>query len=98
MPASGGEEVVVLPHIADWDFAVARDGIYFQPSPPKAPLRPIPILSPFTRPEITIEFFSFATGRTTQVLTMLDTLGMASMYHLTGRTLLWAQPDSTPRI
>ena len=94
VPAAGGEEVVVVPHMADWAFAIARAGIYFQPSPPSAPLRPIPILSPFTRPEYTIEFFSFATGSTTRVLTIPRHAGHGLDVSPDGRTLLWAQLDS----
>ena len=94
VPAAGGEEVVVVPHMADWAFAVARDGIYFKPSRPNAPPRPIPILSPFTRPEITIAFFRFVTGRTTQVLTIPRHAGHGLDVSPDGRTLLWAQLDS----
>jgi hypothetical protein len=95
VPVGGGEEVPVVPEMARrFNFAVARDGIYFESSPRSTPLRPTPILSPFTRQEFTIEFLSFATGRITQVVTIGRYGGNGLDVSPDGRTLLFAQLDS----
>jgi hypothetical protein len=86
--------MVVVPHMADWAFAVARDGIYFKPSRPYAPPRSIPMVSPFARPEFRIEFLRFTTGRATTVLTIPRHAGHGLDVSPDGRTLLWAQLDA----
>jgi eukaryotic-like serine/threonine-protein kinase len=95
VPVSGGEEVQVLPEIAgDLNFAVARDGIYFESSPPSSPLGHIPMLTPFTRAQATIAFLSFATGRVARVMTMARHTALGLDVSPDGRTLLFAQSDS----
>ena len=95
IPTAGGEEVQIARDMANWaNFAVARDGIYFESSPPSTPLRPLPILSPFTRREATIEFLSFATGEIKRVLTIARYGGHGLDVSPDGRTLLFAQLDS----
>jgi len=94
VPVSGGEEVQILREIASYgNFAVARDGIYFESPPPSSPLGHIPMLTPFTRPRITIDFLSFATGRVTRVMTVDRTSGLGLDVSPDGRTLLFAQRD-----
>ena len=95
VPVSGGEEVQVVPEIAgDLNFAVARDGIYFESSPPSSPLGHIPMLTPFTRAQATIDFLSFATGRVARVMTMARHAALGVDVSPDGRTLLFAQSDS----
>jgi Tol biopolymer transport system component len=96
VPVSGGEEVQVVRDMASYEnFAVARDGIYFESSPPGNPLGyTIAVASPFIRPEATIDFFSFATRRVTRVLTVDRHAGRGLDVSPDGRTLLFAQMDS----
>jgi len=95
VPVTGGEEVQRVQNLASYgNFAVARDGIYFESSPPSSPLGHIPILAPFTRPEATIDFLSFATGRVTRVMTVARHAGHGLDVSPDGRTLLFAQMDS----
>jgi hypothetical protein len=95
VPVSGGEEVQVLRELAFYgNFAVARDGIYFESAPPSSSLGAIPMLTPFTRPQVTIDFLSFATGRVTRVITVDRPGGIGLDVSRDGRTLLFAQSDS----
>ena len=70
-----------------------RDGIYFEASPPSSPLGHIPMLTPFTRAQVTIDFLSFATGKVTRVLTMTRHAALGLDVSPDGRTLLFAQSD-----
>jgi Tol biopolymer transport system component len=95
VPVSGGEEVQVLREIAGvLNFAVARDGIYFEASPPSSPLGHIAMLTPFTRPETILDFLSFATGEVTRVITLDRRAAIGLDVSPDGRTLLFAQSDS----
>jgi len=95
VPVSGGEEEQVLREIAGGlNFAVARDGIYFEASPPSSPLGHIPMLTPFTRPETILDFLSFATGKVTRVMTLDRRAAIGLDVSPDGRTLLFAQSDS----
>jgi Tol biopolymer transport system component len=95
VPMAGGEEVQILGAIASWaNYAVARDGIYFESPPPSSPLGHRPILSAFTRPEATIDFLSFVTGKVTRVLTVPRHAGHGFDVSPDGRTLLFAQMDA----
>lgn len=95
VPVSGGEEMQVLPEIAGvLNFAVARDGIYFETSPPSSPLGHIAMLPPFTRPQATIDFLSFATGKVTRVMTLARNAALGLDVSPDGRTLLFSQSDS----
>ncbi len=95
VPVSGGEEEQVLREIAGvLNFAVARDGIYFEASPPSSPLGHIPMLTPFSRPETLLDFLSFATGKVTRVMTLDRRAAIGLDVSPDGRTLLFAQSDS----
>jgi Tol biopolymer transport system component len=95
VPVSGGDEVQVVREMASYgNFAVARDGVYFESSPPGSPLGHTPMFTPFTRPEATIDFLSFATGKVTRVLTVDRHAGHGLDVSHDGRTLLFAQMDS----
>jgi len=95
VPVSGGEEVPVVREMASYgNFAVARDGIYFESSPPNSPLGHTPMFTPFTRPEATIDFLSFATGKVTRVMTVDRHAGHGLDVSPDGKTLLFAQMDS----
>ena len=95
VPVSGGEEVQVLREIAGvLNFAVARDGIYFEASPPSSPLGHIAMLTPFTRPETILDFLSFATGKVTRVITLDRRAALGLDVSPDGRTLLFALSDS----
>jgi hypothetical protein len=76
------------------NFAVARDGVYFESSPPNSPLGHTPMFTPFTRPEATIDFLSFATGKVTRVMTVDRHAGHGLDVSPDGKTLLFAQMDS----
>jgi hypothetical protein len=95
VPVSGGEEVQVLREIAGvLNFAVGRDGIYFESSPPSSPLGHIAMLTPFTRPKTILDFLSFATGKVTRVITLDRRAALGLDVSPDGRTLLFAQSDS----
>ena len=95
VPVSGGEEVPVVREMASYgNFAVARDGVYFESSPPNSPLGHTPMFTPFTRPESTIDFLSFATGKVTRVMTVDRHAGHGLDVSPDGKTLLFAQMDS----
>jgi eukaryotic-like serine/threonine-protein kinase len=95
VPVSGGDEVQVVREMASYgNFAVARDGIYFESSPPGSSLGHTPMFTPFTRPESTIDFLSFATGKITRVMTVDRHAGHGLDVSPDGRTLLFAQMDS----
>ena len=95
VPVSGGDEVQVVREMASYgNFAVARDGIYFESSPPNSPRGHTPMFTPFTRPEATIDFLSFATGQVNRVLTVDRHAGHGLDVSPDGKTLLFAQMDS----
>jgi WD40-like Beta Propeller Repeat len=85
VPVSGGEEIPVLRQIASYgNFAVTRDGIYFESSASGTPTGHQSMFTPFVKPGVTIDFLSFATGRVNRVITTtnyggdgLDNLPMA---------------------
>jgi serine/threonine protein kinase/Tol biopolymer transport system component len=95
VPVSGGEEVQILRDLASYgNFAVARDGIYFESSPPGSPLAHVSMFTPFTRPEATIDFLSFSTGKVTGVIRLDRHAGHGLDVSHDGRMLLFAQMDS----
>ena len=95
VPVSGGDEAPVVREMASYgNFAAARDGIYFESSPPNNLLGHTPMFTPFTRPEATIDFLSFATGTVTRVITIDRHAGHGLDVSPDGRTLLFAQMDS----
>ena len=92
---AGGEEVRIEVDLASYsNFAVARDGIYFESLPPNSQLGHIPMFSPFTRPESTIDFLSFATGKASRVVTVDRHAGHGMDVSPDGRTLMFGQMDS----
>jgi Tol biopolymer transport system component len=94
-PVAGGEEVQIVGDLASYgNFAVSREGIYFESSPHNSPLGHIPMFAPFTRPEATIDFISFATGKISRVMTIDRVAGHGLDLSRDGRTLLFAQMDS----
>jgi hypothetical protein len=95
MAIAGGKEEQVLKEMANWaNFAVAREGIYFESSSTSTQVPRSLISSPFTRPAFTIEFLSFKTGKRTPVLTIPRHGGHGLDVSPDGRTLLFAQLDS----
>jgi serine/threonine protein kinase len=92
---SGGEEVTVVRNLAYYgNFAVARDGIYFESSIPGTPLGSLAMFTPFSRPGATLEFLSFATGKVSRVLTLDRHAGHGFDVSPHGRTLLFGVVES----
>jgi serine/threonine protein kinase len=95
VPVAGGEEVRIEINLASYsNFAVAREGIYFESLPPADQLGHVPMLSPFTRPESTIDFLSFATGKITRVVTVDRYAGHGMDVSADGHTLMFGQVDT----
>ena len=95
VPSAGGDEVPIVRDVASYgNFAVAREGLYFESSPPGSPVAHVPMFTPFTRPEATIDFLSFATGKVTRVITLDRYAGHRFDLSADGRTLLFGQMDS----
>lgn len=84
MPAGGGDEVKVLDRVRQGAWAVWEQGVYF--------------LDPEARPHPSIEFYSFATERTTRVMTFDRELvwsGPGLTATADGRWILYGQNDQT---
>jgi Tol biopolymer transport system component len=84
MPAEGGEEVKVLNQVRQGAWAVWEQGVYF--------------LNPEARPHLSIEFYSFATERTSRVSTFEKEMfwsGPGLTATADGRWILYAQNDQT---
>jgi eukaryotic-like serine/threonine-protein kinase len=95
VPVAGGEEVEVVPRLASYgNFAVASDGLYFEPRLPGNPLGHTPDFTPFTRLEAAIDFLSFATGKVSRVITLDRHAGHGFDLSPDERTLLFAQMDA----
>ena len=95
VPVAGGEEVQIEVNLASYsNFALAREGIYFESLPATSQLGHIPMLSPFTRPESTIDFWSLATGKVSRVLTVDRYAGHGMDVSPDGRTLMFGQMDT----
>jgi Tol biopolymer transport system component len=95
MPVAGGEEVTVVRDLAYYaNFAVARDGIYFESSVPGTSVGSLAMFTPFSRPGATIEFLSFATGRVSRVLTLERHAGHGFAVSPDGKTLLFGVVES----
>jgi Tol biopolymer transport system component len=80
VPVAGGEEVVVLPSITFYNFAVVREGIYF-----------IPRADPEGR--YAIHFLSFATGKTRQIVSLSGVVEPGLSVSPDGRSVLYGQID-----
>ena len=77
------------------NFAVAREGIYYQESPPGGPLGPRSAFTAFTRPEATINFLSFRPGaRANTVVKLTRYAGHGLDISPDGRALLFGQMDT----
>ncbi len=83
MSVAGGEEVQILDQVFQGQWAVAEQGVYF--------------LTPKVTPLRTIEFFSFATARTTRITVIKKELSTATGLAVSpdGRWLLLGQNDQT---
>jgi dipeptidyl aminopeptidase/acylaminoacyl peptidase len=92
--ASGGEDVEILPRIAYWaNFAVVKDGVYYEAPPPDGELGLRSLFAPLSR-GATIEFLSFAPGgKITTVLKLTQYAGHGLDVSPDGRTLLFGQMD-----
>ena len=83
VPVQGGLEVKVLDQVTQGYWAIFDQGIYF--------------VNPQVRPHPAIEFFSFASGRTTQIATVENALlwtGPSLAVSSDGRWILYVQVDS----
>jgi hypothetical protein len=58
IPVEGGAEIQVLPSVVHGNFAVADEGIYFIPAP--------------NQKRFSIQFLSFASGKTTRIADIRD--------------------------
>jgi Tol biopolymer transport system component len=95
IPAGGGEEIQILRELAVYgNFAVARDGIYFESPPAGSSLRHTPMFTASSRPGAAIDFLSFATVKINRVLTLTRYAGNGMDVSADGRTLLFGQMDS----
>jgi len=95
VPVAGGEEVTVVQNLAYYaNYAVARDGIYFESSVPGTSVGSLAMFTPFSRPGATIEFLSFATGKISRVLTLDRHAGHGFSLSPDGKTLLFGVVES----
>jgi Tol biopolymer transport system component len=94
VPVAGGEEVTLVRTLAyHANFAVARDGIYFESYVSGIAVGGIGV-SPTLRPGATIEFLSFSTGRVSRVLTHDRHAGHGFSVSPDGKTLLFGVVES----
>ena len=91
---SGRGDVQVIPLIAHYgNFAVVKEGVYFEAAPPAVEIGLRSLLAPLGR-GARIDFFSFAPGgRITTVLTLTQYAGHGLDVSPDGRTLLFGQMD-----
>lgn len=95
MPTAGGPAAEVIPQLAAYgNFAVAREGIYFEPPSPGLVRAHDVFLAPFGERGAGIEFLNFATGKTTPVIRLPRSLGTGMDISPDGRALLFAQIES----
>jgi Tol biopolymer transport system component len=84
VPVDGGEEVKVLDQVRQGAWAVWEQGVYF--------------VNPDARPHLSVEFYSFATHRTTRVAPIAKELFWGAPNLATtgdGRWILYVQVDQT---
>ena len=76
------------------NFAVAREGLYFESAAPEKGRYQALLSIPVTRPQGFIDYLSFATGKVTRILTLDRFAGQGFDLSPDGRTLLFCQVDS----
>ena len=70
VPVSGGDEQVLVENVnRTSNFAVAREGLYFESAAPEKGRYQALLSIPVTRPGF-IDYLSFATGKVTRMLTL----------------------------
>jgi hypothetical protein len=82
VPVEGGAEVKVVDHVTQGYWAMFDQGIYF--------------VNPQVRPHPAIEYFNFASGRTTHIATVENALlwtGPSMATTSDGRWILYVQVD-----
>ena len=91
---SGGEDVEVIAQIAHYgNFAIVREGVYYEASPPAGEIGLRSLFAGFGR-GATIDFLSFAPGgKITTVLKLTEYAGHGLDVSPDGRTLLFGQMD-----
>ena len=81
VPLDGGQEIEILDPLSNpWNFAVAKEGIYFLPTSEATGGVPV-------------EFFSFATGEIKTVATVGKAVWVGLAVSPDGRTILYTQID-----
>ena len=80
VPVRGGEETEVLPSVTLLNFAVANDGIYYIPSAN-------------AQRQYSIQYFSFATGKSVSILGLSYAPGAGIAVSPDGKTLLYTLMD-----
>jgi hypothetical protein len=90
----GGEDVQVIPQIAHYsNFAIDREGVYFEASPPAGEIGQRSLFAPFAR-GATIDFLSVSPGgKITTVLKLTEYAGHGLDISPDGRALLFGQMD-----
>jgi Tol biopolymer transport system component len=81
VPVNGGEETPVLPSVTFLNFALSREGIYFIPRAD-------------VEGHYAIQFFSFASRKSWEVLPLGDTLSTGLSVSPDSRSLLYTQSDA----
>jgi Tol biopolymer transport system component len=81
MPVEGGEETLVLPSVTFLNFALVREGIYF-------------ISRADAEGHYAIHFFSFASGRSREILSLGNTLSTGLSVSPEGRSLLYTRTET----
>lgn len=95
VPVAGGTPVEIIPQVAAYaNFAVTQEGIYFEPPSPGQIRGHDSFLSPVGERGSTIDFLSFATGRTTRVIKLPRSIGTGMDVSSDGRSLLFAATES----
>ena len=84
----------VIPQIAHYgNFAIVREGVYFEASPPAGEIGLRSLFAPFAR-GAPIDFLSFAPGgKITTILKLTEYAGHGLEVSPDGRTLLFGQMD-----
>jgi Tol biopolymer transport system component len=84
MPVEGGPETQVLPDVYRFNYAITPRGIYFTPRDVRDGTS-------------SVQFLSFATGKTAEIVKVLKPLDLGLTISPDGRTLLYTQTDYTTR-